>query len=151
MSGFLETTHNMSSATIVPDCLVWKLEEFDVDTQKIDTTVYIFYDKMEHQYVVRGRRRWSPDRQCCCYSFVCEFAHELVSFLEYVICNHNTLNETLYNYTNLPNDSNDVTFEFLNENDHSDYEISGYDSQKFNKKRLLKVLRMLRNVFNYYN
>jgi hypothetical protein len=67
-----------------------------------------------------------------------------------MVCRDNTVNEILYNYDNLPSDSNDITFEFLNEYDHSDYEISGYNGQNFGRKRLLKNLRMLRNIYNYY-
>lgn len=141
----------MSELITVTDCLVFKIEEFDVDTQKIDTTVYILYDKKKHQYVIRGRRAWTPQRQSQTYSFECDFAHELSDFLKYIICKYNTINEILYNYDNLPQDANDITFDFLNEYDHADYEISGYNNLKFDKKKITRKLRMLRNVFNYYN
>jgi len=134
----------------VPDCLVFKFEEIDCDAYEVDTTVYVLYDKKEHQYVVRGQRRCCPKRNSCSYSFVCEFAHELADFLQYVMCKDNTVNEILYNYDNLPYDSNELTFEFLDNNDHTDYEISGYNEQTFDRKRLLKNLRMLRNVSNNY-
>jgi hypothetical protein len=135
----------------VPDCLVLKLEEVESTTKKVDTTVYIFYDKKEHNYVIRGQRRWSPIHQSTAYSFVSENVNDLADFLQYVICKSSTVNEILYNYDNFPVDSNDITFDFLNEYDHQDYEISGYNNQKFGRKSLLKNLRMLRNVFNYYN
>jgi len=141
----------MTDLTTIPDCLVLKIEEFDVDTQKIDTTVYILYDKKTHRYFIRGRRPWSPQRHSCTYSFECEFAHELTDFLQYLICDYNTISEILYNYDNLPQDANEITFEFLNEYDHADYEISGYNNLKFDRKKITKTLRMLRNVFNYYN
>ena len=134
----------------VPDTLVLKLEEVERDTDKLDTTIYIFYDKTTHHYYVRGQRRWTPQHQSCTYSFQCEFAKDLVEFLDYIICRKNKVNEILYNYDNLPLDSNDVTFEFLHDYDHSDYEISGYDHVKFSKKKLSNTLRILRNVFNYY-
>jgi len=135
----------------VPDCLVLKLEEVDSDTKIIDTTVYIFYDKAEHHYVIRGHRRFSPKYKSCSYSFVSEDVSGLAYFLQYIICTDNTVNEVLYNYDNFPINSNDITFEFLKEYDHPDYEISGYNKQKLGRKRLLNNLRMLRNVFNYYN
>jgi hypothetical protein len=71
--------------------------------------------------------------------------------LKYIICKENTINEVLYNYDNLPATSNEITFEFLQENDERTYEISGYNGLKCTRKRLLRNLRMLRNVFNYYN
>jgi hypothetical protein len=110
----------------------------------------VFYDKRTHNFFVRGRRRWTPTTQSCTYSFQCECAKDLADFLQYTICRNNTVNEVLYNYDNLPFESNDVTFEFLHDYDDGDYEISGYDNVKLKRKDLLINLRMLRNVFNFY-
>jgi hypothetical protein len=126
------------------------LEEYDVDKREIDTTLYILYDKRSHRYLVRGQRKWCPRHQSCTYSFECEFASDLADFIQYIICPHNKVNEILYNYDNLPDNSNEITFEFLHDYDHSDYEISGYNNKKLKRCRLLRNLRMLRNVFNYY-
>jgi hypothetical protein len=134
----------------VPDCLVLKLEEVEENSGKIDTTVYVIYDKKNHKYLIRGSRILSPKYEPCAYSFECEYAHELVDFIQYLFCPSNKLNEILYNYDNLPGNSNDITFDFLNENAYEDYEISGYNDLTFKRRRLLKILRMLRNVFNYY-
>jgi len=135
----------------VPDCLVFKFEEIEFITGKVDTTVYVFYDEKECHYVIRGQRRWSPEQPSCTYSFVSEDVNDLADFLQYIICKDNEVNEMLYNYDNFSVDSNEITFDFLNKYDHSNYEISGYDKQKLDRKRLLKNLKMLRNVFNYYN
>lgn len=140
----------MSDST-VPDCLVFKLEEIEPTTKLIDTTIYILYDKKQHHYVIRGQRRCTPNHQSCTYSFVCEFAEDLVVFLRYIICKTNTVNEVLYNYDNLPDTSDEITYEFLKEHEDQRYEISGYNGFKFKKNRMLRNLRMLRNVFNYYN
>lgn len=137
--------------SVVPDCLVFKIEEYDTTVKELDTTVYILYDKEEHKYVVRGRRRYTPEHPSCTYSFDCEYANDLVDFLRYIICKENTINEVLYNYDNLPASSSEITFDFLQENDERTYEISGYNGLKCTRKRLLRNLRMLRNVFNYYN
>ena len=133
------------------DCLVLKLEEFDTTLKEIDTTVYILYDKNEDKYVIRGQRRRTEDHQSCSYSFDCEFAEDLAVFLKYLICKTNTVNEVLYNYDNLPGTSNEITFEFLKEHDNRNYEISGYNGFTLKRNRLIRNLRMLRNVFNYYN
>jgi hypothetical protein len=139
------------SDTTLPDCLVLKLQEYGVTLEHIDTTVYILYDVNEGKYVVRGQRRCTPTHQSCTYSFDCEFAEDLVDFLRYLICKTNTVNEVLYNYDNLPYNSNEITYEFLKAHDDRNYEISGYNGYKLKKNRLLRNLRMLRNVFNYYN
>ena len=141
----------MSALTnIVTDCLVLKLEEVEENTGKIDTTVYVIYDKRNHKYLIRGSRRLSPKYEPCAYSFECEYANDLADFIEYLFCPENKVNEILYNYDNLPFNSNDITFDFLNENAYEDYEISGYNHLKLKRRRLLRNLRMLRNVFNYY-
>ena len=134
-----------------PDCLVLKFEEKDFETNEIDTIVYILYDKKEHNYVIRGRRRWTPKFQSCTYSFVSEDVYNLVDFLQYIISKENKVSEILFNYNNLPLDSKDITFEFLQQFDHDDYEISGYNNVQITTKGLIKSLKMLRNVFNYYN
>ena len=137
-------------SALVTDCLVFKFEEVESETGKLDNTMYVIYDKRNHTYLIRGRRRWSPVSQSCTYSYECEFAKDLADFIEYCVCPENTVNEVLYNYDNLPDDPDEITFEFLNEHDHSDYEISGYNGKKIKRERLLRNLRILRNVFNYY-
>jgi hypothetical protein len=134
----------------VTDCLVFKLEEVEVNTRKIDTTLYIIYDKRNSKYLIRGSRRLSAKYEPCAYSFECEFANDLADFIEYLICPKNIVNEVLYNYDNFPEDPDEITFDFLSQHDYEDYEISGYNNLKLKRRRLLKNLRMLRNVFNYY-
>jgi hypothetical protein len=141
MSGFTEN---------VTDCLVFKIVEIEAETYNIDTTMYIIYDKKNHKYLIRGRRRQIPEFPSCAYSYECEYASDLADFIEYLICRDNKVNEILYNYDNLPENPNEITFDFLNENDHPAYEISGYNDKKMDRKRLLKNLRMLRNIFNYF-
>lgn len=134
----------------LPDCLVFKFEELEKDTNVVDSTVYVLYDKREHKYVVRGQRKWTQKTQSCQYSYDCDCVDDLADFLQYIVCPSNRVNEVLYNYNNLPFSSNDISFDFLNENDHSDYEISGYNGKKMSRKRLFRNLRMLRTVSNEY-
>ncbi len=137
-------------SVFLPDCLVFKYQEFDVDRKDIDTTLYVLYDTREDTYLIRGQRKWSPIHQSCTYSYECNSANYLADFIQYIICPHNKVNEILYNYDNLPEDPNEITFELLNEYDHSDYEIAGYNNETLSKFRLLRNLRMLRNVSNGY-
>lgn len=141
----------MSALTnIVTDCLVLKLEEVEDLTGRIDTTVYVIYDKRNKKFLIRGSRRLSKKYEPCAYSFESEYASDLADFIEYLFCPHNTVNEVLYSYNNLPENPNDITFDFLNEYECEDIEISGYNNFKLKSRRLLRILRMLRNVFNYY-
>ena len=133
----------------VPDTLVLKIVEHDVDLGIPDTTLYVLYDKSTHRYVIRGKRNDSRIDSCT-YSFECEFANDLADFLEFLLDRTNTFSYILYNYDNLPETSNEITFEFLEMYDSKIYELSGYDNLSFKRKILLKNLRMLRNIFNYY-
>ena len=132
------------------DCLVLKIEEYDIDNKNLDTTLFVIYDKKEHQFIIRGKRSHEI-MDSCTYSFSCEFAHELFDFITFVICKKNQLSYTIFNYDNLPATSDEITYEFLTQHESKVYELAGYDKQRFNKDELLSNLRILRNVFNYYN
>ena len=137
--------------TIVNDCLVLKIEERETDVELLDTTIYVIYDKKDHNYVVRGKRRATEIADSCTYSFVCNDSRDLADFLSFVVCKNNLWTYVLYNYDNLSYDSNDITYEFLNENESNVYELTGYNNLYYSRKGLCSILRMLRNVFNYYN
>jgi hypothetical protein len=114
--------------------------------------LYVLYDSKKEHYVLRGQRRNTINYNSCSYSFICKCEIELVDFLEYIICKYNLVNETLYNYNNLSHESNNITFEFLKKHEDKDNELSGYNNDKpLKRNKLLKTLRMLKNVFNYYN
>jgi hypothetical protein len=135
---------------ISTDCLVLKIEEhIDGD---LDTTLFILYDNNEETYLVRGKRsNVSGKPESVPYSFYCKYASELIDFIGFVICKKSKISYTLSNYDDLPNDPNDIDYQYLNDLDGDvEYELAAYDNKKFNKKEVLKFLRMLRNVFNYY-
>jgi hypothetical protein len=132
------------------DCLVLKIEE--ISDGEIDTTLFILYDGIENQYAIFGKRNDIFGRQSRVpYSFKCKYAEDLSDFISFAICKKNKWSYTLYNYDNLPGDSDDITYEFLKElDDDQSYEISGYDNKNYSRNYLVKSLKMLKNVFNYY-
>ena len=133
------------------DCLVLKLEEIESDSRKTDTTIYIIFDKLLEKFVVRGKRRDITDNDAPTYSFDCYSKQTLIDFLMYVICEQNTINETIYNFDNMPKLSDEITYDFLSRHENKDYEISGYNNQILSKKRISSLLNILINVFNLYN
>lgn len=137
---------------VITDTLVLKLEEYDATNNKLDTVLYIFYDSRTDHYVIRGKRVDTITWKTHCYSFECESnkKYDLVDFIQLLIYKGNYISFTLYNYDNLPEYSNDITYEFLKENDDITYEIVGYDRLKPKRSKFLKYLRVLRSVFNYY-
>lgn len=137
-------------STVTPDCLVLKIEEIEETTGLFDNTMYVIYDTKRDVFLIRGQRRRSEKMHCCSYSFECDSVSHLADFIEYCVCPDNRVNEVLYNYDNLPENAHDITFDFLCDYDHADYELSGYNNQWLNRHKLLRNLRMLRNVFNCY-
>ena len=137
-------------AKVSTDCLVLKIEEY-VDND-LDTTLFVLYDKNEDTYLVRGKRSNVFGKpETVPYSFYCNYASDLIDFISFVICKKSKVSYTLNNYDDLPNDPDDIDYQYLNDLDGDiAYELAGYDNQKFNRKKLLQHLRMLRNVFNYY-
>ena len=134
----------------VPDTLVLQIREFDLDTNRLDTTLFVLYDQRTDRYVIRGNRKEVPRIDPCIYSFECESARDLADFIEFVIDKTNKISYILYNYDNLPEESNEITYDMLLAEADVSREISGYDNQRLKRKRLLKNIRMLRNIFNEY-
>jgi len=135
----------------VTDCLVLKLKEYDVERNKLDNTMFILYDMNTEEFVIRGQRDYNTRNEGCTYSFQCKREEELVDFIDYMIDSKNPVTEILYNCDNLPYSSNDITFEDLQEELYGYKELSGYDNQLFTKSRMLSNLKILKNMFNYYN
>lgn len=133
-----------------PDTLVLKIVERDNLLRTPDTTLYLIYDKRHRNYIIRGMRRGTHHADAVQYSFTCETMQDLADFIQFVIDKKNRVSYILYNYDNLPEFSSEITFDFLRENDTIDYEIAGYDNRRLKRHSLLRNLRMLKNVFNYY-
>jgi len=136
----------MSTENYPTDCLVLRIDEFDCDSYKLDTSMYILYDVNEEVYVIRGKRPGAWET----YSFYCETMHDTMDFVRTVICKENLWSYTLYNCDNLALDSDDITFGELEYSVRKETEVVGYDYQNYNKKTLKRMLRILRNVYNYY-
>ena len=132
------------------DCLVLKIQEY-VDN-KLDNTLYILYDKNEDLFLVRGKRTPILGKyDCVPYSFYCKYTEELHDFINLMLCTSSKISYTLYNYYDLPSDSDTIDFETLDtlSCDRS-LELTGFDNENYNKKFIMKFLRVLKNVFNYY-
>jgi hypothetical protein len=137
--------------TTTTDCLVLKIEEY-LDTSLLDTTLFILYDKNQEVYLIRGKRRDLKNKNVSVpYSFYCKHASDLFDLISMLTCESSKLSFTLYNYNDLPYFSSEIDYEYLKklDSDHS-YELVGYDNERKNKKQIIKYLRILKNVFNYY-
>ena len=129
--------------TVSSDCLVLKIEEH-VDGE-LDTTLFILYDNNEETYLVRGKRSNVFGKpETVPYSFYCNYASDLIDFINFVICKKSRISYTLSNYDDLPNNVDEIDYQYLKELDGDiAYELAGYDNQKYNKKEILKLLRVI--------
>ena len=146
--------------SIVPDCLVLKIEEYDY-LNVIDTTLYILYDQKEENYVIRGKRKncknnhdesstCKTNYESCTYSFICKNKIDLQFFISFVICKSSLITFVLYNYDNLFVDSNNITYEYLKDIESSNNELAGYDNQKYNEGVLNNLLGMVKSIHNVF-
>ncbi len=132
------------------DCLVLKLCEYEEDTHELDNTMYVIYDKNWGHYIVRGKRNSTAKTHFETYSFNCENLKSLFEFITFVICKKNIWSYSMHNCSDLPILSDNITYELLDETTYKANEIAGYDNRLYNKSMIMKCLKMLKNVFNYY-
>lgn len=139
----------------VQDCLVLKIEERCYNTTELVSTIFVIYDTKERNYIIRGKNsditKIKSKHLGAAFSFTCEDIEDLEDFLRFAICTENKWTYVLYNYDNLPYSQDDITYDFLKEYQSGSYEIAGYNNLSYNKKDLHRNLRILKNVFNYYN
>lgn len=140
---------NEESKDVITDCLVLKIEEHCLHNN-IDMTLYILYDTKKHNYVIRGKRVVTKKYNSQDFSFTCNCSNNLMSFIDLVVNEFVNRNIVLYNYNNLPYHSNDITYDFLQKHDDPDYEIVAYDDVSSDEIDLLRLLNMLKTVYNTY-
>jgi len=139
----------MENSTSSTDCLVLKIEEY-VDNN-LDTTLFVLYDKNEETYLIRGKRSDTNESEPISYSFNCYYSKELNDFISFIVCPESKLSYTLINYHDLPYDKKNIDYNYLKNLDNDRlYEIAGYDNQKYDKKKILNILKFLKYMFNYY-
>jgi len=139
----------MTDLNIVPDCLVLKIIERDSATYERDTIIYILYDTRTQHYVIRGKRhdRGADARD---YSFITNDISVLADFITQVVDIRNLWTYVLYSVETLPKDSNTITYDMLVEDATAYREIAGYNNLKYKRSSLIRMLKMLSKIFNYY-
>jgi hypothetical protein len=136
------------TTTVVTDCLVLKISEYFTDDEP-ENILYVFYDKILHHFFIRGAQS-SSKFEFYPYSFRCEFAKDLEQFIRAIISTDSKVVYELLNYTNLPVESDDITYEYLEEAETPMMQITTIVSKNYRTKSVINFLLMIRNVFNYY-
>ncbi len=123
------------------DSLILKIEEHDPETQVNTNTIFVLYDK--YNFIIRGEKPNNLNDDVIPYSFSCSDINSLVDFISLV--SKHELQYSLYVHSDLPMDSNVITYDYLTENLNDCHDLTGNY-----KPGLLSALSIVRNVFNSY-
>lgn len=146
------------------DCIVIKIEEYSKcyeeslcyqDSVYYNNypvkTMYILYDEIWDSYVIRGEK-CNDCARASYYSFSCKKINSLIAFIQMNFDFTKRCDLTLYNYNDLPYDTDYITFDLLNKNSlyTSSFVIAIHKNIDDRKKGLKKTLKILKNVINIY-
>ena len=132
--------------------LILCIEEHDSrrDPNSVDTRLFIGWSCQDNDYFVRGKREDIGSNEFVPYAFRCEHTDDLYDFIEFVVGPNSRASIVLYNYNNTDNMyTDDMTYEFFEENMDKNYEIAAYDEVKLKRSQITKYLRMLKNSYNW--
>jgi hypothetical protein len=108
------------------DALVCKLVEFDNMNKEINRA-YIFYD---HNLMAFGIRGGYISKGRKDYSFYTDSVAGVKNFIQTLFDKFHKLTVCLMKYSDLPSDSDDITYTLLLSYDGREYEIVGFDFWK---------------------
>ena len=154
MSEFMYNDSELQMDTFLILCL----EDIDDITNtdcNIDTRVFIGWCGGTNNFIVRGKRTDIGDKEFVPYAFHCNTANALYTFLEFTLGEKANINMTLYNYNNIysllngDDTTNLLTYDFFETNMHKHYEVSGYDMATLNRKYVIRILNMLKELSSW--
>ena len=144
----------------VPDCLVLKItdyEKYDKDMSPselkkyLDMRIFVLYDSREKQFVIRGKRAPTSNVHTKSFSYECRSMRDVRSFIHLLVSEHNVLSLELYNMTDLPLNSNSITYSSLQKSATISSLIVAYDNEPVEITTVLsKALNSLKYVSNVY-
>lgn len=132
------------------DTIVLRVVEKDEHDPSEDNDIYVLYDTYNDMYLVRGKRSDTHKITALSYSYECESRFSVYSFLSLLIPKHNECVVEVYNYTGLPSNKNDITFEYLREHRSISNELVAYTDERILYKNIMNILDLLQDVKNEY-
>lgn len=121
-----------------------------MDPNSVDNRLFIGWSVQDNDYFVRGKREDIGLNEFVPYAFRCEHTDDLYDFIEFVVGPKSRASIELYNYNNTESmDTDEITYEFLEENMDRNYEIAAYDDVKLKRRQITTYLRMLKNSYNW--
>lgn len=140
----------MSTLSNSTNCLVFRIVEKDTSPQKEDMDIFILYDSYHSLYLLRGKRSDLKHRPMKDYSFESYSQEAVVQFLSFIIPKDLNCVFELYSYVDLPNNKNDVTFDFLRTTMNPATEVVAYVNQEMRNSNIRKILWILSEITNDY-
>jgi hypothetical protein len=131
-----------------PDCLVLEIYANNelVDERK---RIFVWYDSIERRFFLRGKPDDSESISYNPFNFKSKKASHIADFLSFIINKRSVLEVALYNFTDFPLSSNDITFEMLESNENADV-IYMHDDYPLKRDKIRYLLNMLSNIYNSY-
>ena len=131
-----------------PDCLVL---EIYVNMNNVDERkrIFVWYDSVERRFFLRGKPDDNETISYNPFNFKSKRASHIADFLSFIINKRSVLEVALYNFTDFPLSSNDITFEMLETNETAEV-IYMHDDYPLKHEKLRYLLNMLSNIYNSY-
>lgn len=129
-----------------PDCLVL---EIYVNMNNVDERkrIFVWYDSVKRRFFLRGKPDDSESINYNPFNFKSKKASHIADFLSFIINKRSVLEVALYNFTDFPLSSNDITFEMLESNETADI-IYMHDDYPLKRDKIRYLLNMLSNIYN---
>jgi hypothetical protein len=152
------TQKELEGEAEVNSCLVLCIEERgDSDYNQVDTRLFVTFDFVENTFVLYGKRenKFDPEDGHMLTHYVpffFRFARKLDIYkcIEFLISKDSTCCITMYNYDNMPYCCDTVNYFNLANNMNSNYELVVYDDLKIRRRKMMPIISMVRNAFNFF-
>ena len=124
------------------DCLILRIDEHHLNGSTFNTNyAYVLYDANTNYFLVRGVSYDIP------FSFKARYNRDVRQFIDCITHLNSTLYYSLYNYSDLPINADEITLDYLLELS-DEYAISL--DKTSNTVSLKRMISMVQNMFNYY-
>ena len=128
------------------DRLVLYMEEICEFSGK-DMHCYILFDEVEQEYFITGSRRKNKNESYGNFKFYCKSKQSLIYYLSFIMDSEDcTINYGLFNYVNLFDSQNYITFNSLENSRISCSELAFYTEMPFNSYSIRQLLTTLQQV-----
>ncbi len=141
---YIEEDYDVNYDKCPPDCLVLQIFANN-DIPEFSTKIFIWYDKNQHRFFLRGKNYESENT----FNFKSKKSRHIADFLTLILDKRSFIEVEMYNFTELPEDSNDITFEFLQSDSTVEIIYTNYD-YPLQHNELKRIIKMLSKIYNNY-